>query len=162
MPGKVISGARAKLGIYDPATAKTSVKGIFNNVTYNFTYDVQPAYIIGRYGPAELDYTAMEVVNITCSGWRVFGHGAHVEAAVPRVQDLMLSDYITLALIDRQTEEQGGGDGRFATITSVRPTGYSSTISARGLVEVTITFAGIMLSDESTNNAESATSTSLP
>jgi hypothetical protein len=45
---KVMSGARAKFGIVDPATGKARYLGIFNNVSYGLTYDAQPAYILGR------------------------------------------------------------------------------------------------------------------
>jgi hypothetical protein len=44
----------------------------------------------------------------------------------------------------------------------VRPTGYSTTISARNLEEITVTFVGIFVDDESTQNAEDPTSVDLP
>lgn len=158
---KVMSGARAKLGIYDPSTGKTRVVGLFNNVSYGLTYETQPAYILGRYSPAEIDYTAQNEVSISCSGYRVIDHGAHVEAGVPKLQDLLTSDYIELAIIDRQ-REASGADGRIAKFRQVRPTGYSTTISARNLEELSVTFVGILVDDESTTNNENVGSTDLP
>lgn len=158
---KVMNGARAKMGIYDPSTGLTHIVGLFNNVSYNMTYEAQPAYILGRFSPAEIDYTSMDVVSITCSGFRVVDHGPHVEAGVPKLQDLLLAEYITLTIIDRQREAQGL-DGRIAIFKNVRPTGYSTTISARNLEEITVTFVGLAVDDESTTNAESAQSTNLP
>lgn len=156
-----MSGARAKLGIYDPATGKTRVIGLFNNVSYGLTYETQPAYILGRYSPAEIDYTAQNEVSIQCSGYRVIDHGPHTEAGVPKLQDLLNADYIELAIIDRQREAQGL-DGRIAKFRQVRPTGYSTTLSARNLEELSVTFVGILVDDESTTNNENAGSTNLP
>jgi len=158
---KVMNGARAKMGIYDPSTGLTHIVGLFNNVSYNMTYEAQPAYILGRYSAAEIDYTSMDVVSITCSGFRVVEHGPHVEAGVPRLQDLLTSEYIHLAIIDRQREAQGA-DGRIAIFKNCRATGYSTTISARNLEEITVTFVGLLVDDESTTNSESALSTNLP
>src|SRR4051812_16727508 len=104
---KVMSGARAKMSIYDPATGLSHVVGLFNNVSYNMTYETQPAYILGRYSAAEVDYTSMDLIAITCSGFRVIEHGPFVEAGLPKLQDLLLSEYITLDIFDRQREALG-------------------------------------------------------
>jgi hypothetical protein len=157
MPPKVMSGARAKLGILDPATGQAQYLGIFNNVSYGLTYDAQPAYILGRYGPAEIDYTAQEPVNISASGWRVINHGAHADAKVPNLKDLLNHEYLTLTIVDRQNPNVN-----IATFRNVRPTGYSTTLSARNLEEITVTFVGIFVDDESTSNAEHPTALSLP
>lgn len=159
---KVMSGARAKLAIVDPNTGQAVVVGIFNNVSYGLTYDVQPAYILGRYSPAELDYTAQEPVSITCSGWRVVKQGPHVTARVPKLQDLLTADYLELTVIDRQTEANDPNNARIAKFHSVRPTGYSTTITARQLEEVTVTFVGLLVDDESTTNAEHSSAANLP
>lgn len=156
-PPKVMNGARAKVGFIDPKTNQTKYVGIFNNVSYGLTFDAQPAYILGRYSPAEIDYTAQEPVNITCSGWRVFEHGAHVEGQVPNLKDLLNHEYITITILDRQNPTKN-----LATFRNVRPTGYSTTISARNLEEVTVTFVGIFVDDESTANAEDPSSLDLP
>jgi hypothetical protein len=156
-----MTGARAKLGIYNPATGKTKTIGIFNNVSYGLTYDTQPAYILGRYSAAEIDYTSQEVVNINASGYRVINHGPHTEAGVPKLQDLLTADYLTLAILDRQLEANGG-DGTIAKFHSVRPTGYSTTISSRNLEEITITFVGVLVDDEDTTNTERVGSMDLP
>lgn len=158
---KVMNGARATLGVYDPATGTFKAVGIFNNVSYGLTYDAQPVYILGRYSPAEIDYTSQEPVSITASGWRVIEHGPHVDAAIPKLQDLLTHEYLELAVSDRQ-RAAGGADGRIAKFRQVRPTGYSTTISARQLEEVTCTFMAILVDDESTTNAEGFGSTELP
>jgi hypothetical protein len=154
---KTMSGARAKFGVIDPATGEAKYIGIFNNVSYGLTYDAQPVYILGRYSPAEIDYTAQEPVSITASGWRVIDHGAHVEGKVPKLQDLLNHEYLTLTIVDRQNPTKN-----IATFRNVRPTGYSTTISARNLEEISVSFVGIFVDDESTVNAEDPTSIDLP
>lgn len=161
MAARVMSGARARLGIFNPATGRTKTVGIFNNVSYGLTYDTQPAYILGRFSAAEIDYTAQELVNITASGYRVVDHGPHVEAGIPKLQDLLTHDYLTLAIMDRQ-KEVNGQDGTIAKFHSVRPTGYSTTISARNLEEISCSFVGILVDDESTQNTERPDSVDLP
>jgi hypothetical protein len=154
---KVMSGARAKFGILDPATGQAKYLGIFNNVSYGLTYDAQPAYILGRYSPAEIDYTAQEPVQITASGWRVIDHGPHADGKVPNLKDLLKHEYLTLTIVDRQNPSKN-----IAVFRDVRPTGYSTTISARNLEEITVTFVGIFVDDESTANAEDPSALDLP
>lgn len=154
MPPKVMNGARAKLGIVTPTG--TRYIGIFNSVSYGLAFAAEPAYILGRYSAAEIDYTAQEVVQINCSGWRVVDHGPHAEAGVPNLADLLTHEYITLQILDRQTNKI------VATFRDVRPTGYQTTINARQLEEVSVTFVAILVDDESTENAEAGTALDIP
>lgn len=158
---QVFHGARAKLGIYDPASGLTRIVGLFNNVSFGLSYEVQEAYILGKHAPAATTYTAQNPVNITASGYRVIQHGPHVEAGLPRLQDLLLAEYIELTIIDRQTEALGG-DSRVYKFHDVRPTGYSTTISARQQTELSMTFIGILVDDESVTNAERPDAAVLP
>jgi hypothetical protein len=158
---KTMNGARAKLGIYDPSTGQTRYIGIFQNVSYGLTFQAEPVYILGKFAAAEIDYTSQDVVQITASGWRVIEHGPHVEAGVPRLQDLLSHEYLELAISDRQREAQGK-DGRIAKFRNVRPVGYSTQISARQLEEVTVNFVAILVDDESTTNNEHPSAMQLP
>ncbi len=155
----VVSGARCK--VYIGASGSTDTQnsqpvGIFNSISYGLTYDALPVFILGRYSAAEIDYTAQDVIGITCSGWRVVNHGAHADGQLPKLQDLLNADYISMIVEDRKT------GAKLASITSVRPTGYSTTISARQLEEITVNFVGILVSDETAENDEAAGSTDLP
>lgn len=156
MPAKTMHGARAKVFIADPNGGKPQLVGIFNNVSWGLTYDVQPVNILGRFSPDELVYTAQEPVTVTASGFRVVNAGPHTIAKVPNLIDLLTHEYIELTINDRQT----GSD--VAKIHSVRPTGYSTTLSARALEEVTITFMGLLVDDEDTTNTERPDSATLP
>lgn len=161
MPPKVMSGPRALVGIYDPATGKTRIIGLFSNVSYSLSYETQAANILGAYAPVEIDYVGQNEVPITCSGYRVIDHGAHVDPAVPKLQDLLTHEYIELTIIDRQ-RQNAGGDGRIAKFRNVRPTGYSSGMQARNLTELTVNFVAIHVDDESATNNEAAGAANLP
>ena len=134
--------------------------GIFTNVSYAMSYDTADLYILGRYSAGAIEYTGAEVVTITCTGWRAITRGPYVVAGVPRLQDLLQSDYLSLALIDRQLESTGA-DGRIATFSNVRATGFSTGVASRAAADVTVTFKAILLSDESVTNVESPQSTTL-
>jgi hypothetical protein len=150
MAAKTMTGARAQLIVADPTTGEGKVVGIFNNVSWGLAYDAQPVYILGRYSPAETVYTAQEAINISATGYRVVGAGAHVSAKVPNLNSLMAHEYMELAVYDRQSQKQ------IAKIHSVRPTGYSTSVAARGVQEISVNFIGLLVDDESTENTETA------
>jgi hypothetical protein len=152
-PPKTMHGARAQL-IVDG-----EVVGIFTSFSYGLQYDTQDVYILGRLSAAEIVYTAQETVNCTASGWRIVNNGPHRAAKVPTLQELLEHEYITLAIFDRQSDDP---NARIATIQDVRPTGYSTTINSRQLQEVSVSFKGILVSDESGENAEPQGSSNLP
>lgn len=156
-PPKIMTGARAKVGLLDPTTGQIDFVGIYNNVSYAVTFDAQPAFILGRYSAADSEYTAAEPVNITASGYRVYGHGAHAAGKLPKLQDLLRSEYLVFVLVDRANPTKA-----MAQIRKVRPTGFSTTISARNLQEMSMTYMGLLCDDESTDNEEAPESMDLP
>jgi hypothetical protein len=139
---RVVNGARVKVLIQKAGEAP-KVIGIFNNLSYQVALDVQPAFILGRYSAASLDYTAMEPVNITARGWRVVGQGAHEAAAVPRLQEMLTAEPIIFQVFDRLTNQN------IATITNVRASGHSNEFAARQQSELPVSFLGLIPSDES-------------
>ena len=155
MPAKVLSGARAKLGFYDGQNV--NYVGIFSDISYGVTYDVQPAWILGRYSAAELDYTAMEVVHITANGFRIVDHGWFQDAMFPSLSQLMDANYMTMSVLDRQTNKE------VARIDYVRPVAATGGFSARQLSTSTHTYMGLLVNDESQpDNNESPGAMSLP
>jgi len=158
---KVLTGARCRVSVYDPASGKSKTIGLFNTVSWGLSYETQPAFILGRYSPADITFTAANEISINCGGYRVIDHGPHVDGAIPKLQDLLNHEYIELTVIDRQSESNGK-DGRITKFRQVRPTGYHTSISARGQVEMTCSFVGIRVDDESATNSESPGSTDLP
>jgi len=150
MASNIMTGARALVRI-QRGTTEEPITGIFTNISYGYTYDTQPAYILGRYSAAAIDYTALEVVNITASGWRIVGRpgGIHDLAALPKLEELLKAPIITITITDRQNP-----DKILTTIKHVRCTGVSTGYSSRQMSEATFTFVGISVDDEGTVNNE--------
>lgn len=151
---KVMSGARAKIGFIEQNV--TNYIGIYNNFSYSVRYDVAPAYILGRYSAASLDYTSMEVVQATAVGYRVIGHGPHTVGRLPKLADLLNHNSIVIACFDRLNPNKA-----IAQISDVRPAGYSTTIAARQLEDVSMQYVGILCDDEDTDNVEAPSSMDL-
>lgn len=151
---KVITGARAQLSISGPNGA--GVVGIFNNVSWGMSYGAEPIFILGRYSPDEIVYTSQEAVSVSASGWRVIDNGAHVAAQMPSLDEIMTSPYLELIITDRQTGK------KIAHIHSVRPTSYNTSLANRQPEEISISFMGLLVDDESTINQELGSATKLP
>jgi hypothetical protein len=159
---KVVSGARCKIGFIpggNQQNAQPTWVGIYNNVNYGVRYDAVPAYILGRYSAASIDYVAAELVNVTCSGYRVVDHGPYKAGRLPKLQDLISQDFIVIAIMDRVTGKE------IARFTNVLAIGFDTTIAAKQLEEMTLTYVGIYHDDEETlsqgGTAEAAGSTDI-
>src|ERR1022692_1430526 len=124
--GQIMSGARAKVGFYSPSTGLLTIVGIFSSVDYGLNYTTEPAFLLGRFSAGANEYTSQDIIRITCSGFRVIGHGPFKDAGVPALQDLLLTGYIQLGIVDRQSELKGVQDARIAKFTEVRPTGFTT------------------------------------
>lgn len=160
---RTMTGARAKVGLVDTETGNVRFIGIFDSCSYSCSYTAEPIFILGRYSAADTEYTAAEVVSITCSGFRVLGHGWHRGAALPALQDLMRAGYIEMTVVDRLSEADGKYDGgRIAKIKKVRPTGGGGGYSARQLSQISMNYIGLLCDDESTENNEHPTAMDLP
>lgn len=156
MAAKIMHGARAKVFMVDPVLGQAVVVGIWNNFSYQVTYDVQPAFILGRFSAAELTTTGVEPVSITAQGWRVVNHGPFKTGRLTNIKDLLNQEYLLLQVYDRQTKQY------VASIRGCLPTGTSSTVSAKQLQESTNTYLGLLLDDEDTENNEAADAADLP
>lgn len=152
MAGKIMHGARAQVII----NGKTV--GIFTNVSWGSAYDVQPAFVLGAYGPVALEYTAAEPIGMSCSGWRIVHHGPHTEdgGSMPKLQDLLTAEDMTFSIYDRQTKEL------VCTVTGVKHAGFSTQIANRQLEEMSLNFVGLRYSDEDAKNQEAADASQLP
>ena len=158
---KTLTGARLYLGVYNPATGKTSIKGSFQSISWGLNYTAEPIYTLGNFGPKEIVYTSQDAISITGSMWHSFEHGAHAEAEIPALQSLLLYENLELVLTDKQAEAQGK-DGRVAKFRGVVPLGYQTSVSSRQTKEITVTFMALRVDDESVTNAESPGSPNLP
>lgn len=157
---KVLHGARGILWLGN------SPAGVFNTVQYGINYDVQPAFILGRFGAAELVYTGMEVIQLSMGGYRVTDHGPFSvidketgARLVPRLQDLLEYDDIAVSLHDRLEEDPNKA---IMVVTMCKPVGFNSTMAARALSDLSVTMQGLHLHDEEGEQDESAGANDLP
>ena len=143
-------GARAKVFV------NNQLVGIYETCTYNMNIGTEPIHLLGRYSPDEITPTSYEAVTVSCSGFRVVGQGPHVLPAVPKLQDLIALEGVTLTVVDRQTG--------LAILTAIGcvANSYNGNHNARATSRVTVNYTGLRISDESGAQDESAGAVSLP
>ncbi len=149
-PGKILGGARMIVYIDGLPV------GSFNTISWGLTYDAQTAYILGRSSAAAIEYTGMEPINVSASGWRIMDAGPHQVASIPALDNLLKSGYLELALIDRVSGKAIG------KIHSCRALGYNTSAATKSLMEVNYNFIGMLLADENTDNNEATGASVLP
>lgn len=158
--GKVLHGARVKV-LFGGVPV-----GIFTDCSYQYSIDDQEAYILGRYGPAEIALVGAQPISGNLNGWRVIdfspfkqlgrGNNDSPIRLVPMLQDLLRHEDTTLTLVDRVT-------GKFiANVIGVRTLGVGSGVQNRQLSTVGIPFKGLALTDENGTSAEPGDAADLP
>lgn len=150
MPSKVLTGARAKVYV------NNKLVGIYETCTYNMNIGTEPIHLLGRYSPDEITPTSYEAVTISCSGFRIVGQGPHVLPAVPKLQDLLTLEAVTLAIVDRQS------GATILTAIGCVPNSYNGNHNARATSRITINYTGLRLSDEAGDQDEGAGAVNLP
>lgn len=154
--GKVVDGARAKLARFDRNTNQAEILGIFDSVSFQINHDVQAVNILGRYTAAELVTTAVDPVAISASGWRVPNNGKHIQGGLTAIEQLMFQEYMEMLLIDRKTNIT------LAKVSYVLPVSAAEQVSNRSLMTLNMNYMGIILSDESVDQAEGPGAVDLP
>jgi len=145
-----MTGARAK--VY----ANEELVGIYESCTYNANFGNEAVHILGRFSPDEIVITSSEAVPVNCSGFRVIGSGVHKLPKVPKLQDLLNLENITLVVSDRQTGEIT------MTLVEAKVTGHSGGVQARATSKVSVSYLGTKMADEEGDQDESAGAASLP
>ena len=145
---KVFHGARGQVFV------NGQISGIFSSISYGVDIDVSPAFVLGRFSPMELDVLAQEAISLTCTGWRVLNEGPYSGSiGVPKLQDLLTVDDITISLYDRQT-------GNFImTVVGCKSQGWSSGLDSKAQQTLTVRFLGLRLEDEEGDQGEAASAT---
>lgn len=137
---KVFTGARAKVYV------DNVLVGIFDSCTYAVNIGAEAIHILGRYSPAEITQTSYEAVTANCSGFRIIGNGGHLLPKVPKLQDLLNLETITLAMIDRQGAQN---DPPVMVVQNCIPISYSTGANAKATSRIQVTYMGTHASDES-------------
>jgi len=136
---KVFTGARAKVYVDD------ILVGIFDSCTYTVNVGAEPIHILGRYSPSEITQTSYEAVTVNCSGFRIIGNGGHVLPKMPKLQDLLNLETITLAMVDRQKED----NTPIMVVQNCIPINYSTGANAKASSRIQVTYMGTHVFDES-------------
>lgn len=133
---KILTGARAKISI-----AGNTV-GLFANCSWSIRQDKAPAYILGRYNPAEITPTSQEPVSISLTGYRVVDAGPYAVANATLLRGLLEEEDFDVTVYDRQTFKT------IFTAVGCRVSGWSSGVAARGVSDVRIDIIGLKGEDE--------------
>jgi len=141
---KVFTGARAKVYV------DNVLVGVFDSCSYAVNIGAEPIHILGRYSPAEITQTSYEAVTVNCSGLRVIGNGGHVLPKVPKVQDLLQLEYVTLSMVDRQSTD----NTPVMTVQNCIPINYSTGANAKATSRIQVTYLGTHHSDEAGDQDE--------
>jgi hypothetical protein len=150
---KVIHGARAILSVSGKKV------GFFANCSWNVNLDVAPVYIIGRLSAAELVYTGAEVVSVTAAGFRIMDQGAFGSTSgvqlIPKLTEMLTYEDISIELTDRSAADPA--KATIMKVSNCKATGFSSQVSPRSLQEFTVTFQGLVYTDETADTNEEPT-----
>jgi len=133
---KILTGARAKVSIAG------NIVGLFANCSWSVRQDKAPAYILGRYNPAEITPTSQEPIQISLTGYRVVDAGPYAVANATLLRGLLDEEDFDVTIIDRQTGKQ------IFTAVGCRVSGWSSGVAARGVSDIRIDIIGIRGEDE--------------
>lgn len=133
---KILTGARAKISIAG------TIVGLFANCSWSVRQDKAPAYILGRYNPAEITPTSQEPVTLSLTGYRVVDAGPYKVANATLLKGLLEEEDFLVAVIDRQT-----GKTIFQAF-GCRVTGWSSGVAARGVSDIRVDIIGLKGEDE--------------
>jgi hypothetical protein len=125
--------------------------GIFTDVSWSFGYIDAEVDILGRFGPAAIEYVGASVVSGTASGWRVVNYGALASGLLPTLDQLLNwgpEQDVILEIQDRTT-------GKDVTkITNVKMLSYETGVANKNLSTVRVAFKGIGIEEDTIVNSE--------
>jgi hypothetical protein len=145
----IFSGAKAKLFI------DNKLVGVFTSCTYSVSYDLAPAYILGRHGVAEFTYTGMAPVSLNLTGYRVIGSGPYAINVAPELKELISHSGVLIKVVDRETDKD------ILSVLDCFCSGYSTGFNSRSVSDVSFTLLGRSLSDETTDGSEPSNDTKI-
>lgn len=153
---QILTGARAKimLTIGDGPNATIKTVALFNNCTWQIRQGKEPAFILGRFSPAEITPTTQESVSMTLSGFRIIEQGPYT-MGVSKLQDLLNEGDFMVSVEDRQTKKT------IFKAHGCRIQGWSSGVAARGVSDIRLDVIGMIGEDESGAQEESEGANSI-
>ena len=137
-------------------SVNSKVCGIFDSCNWNITHGAEAVHILGRHSAVEIAITSAEAISVSCSGFRLIDNGVHVLPAVPKLQDIMNLENITLSIKDRATGKN------LAIIQNCKAVSHSGGVQTKALSRVQINYLGTMFEDESGAQSEASGAADLP
>lgn len=156
MKQTIFNGQRAKVYIQTGGDqGQKKLIGLFTNVSGSLGYSVQEAYILGRSSVAEFVYTGMEPVRLSLSGFRVINSGPFAIQTVPKLQEILQYEGITVEVEDRTTG-----------LTALKVFDcfierFSFGFGARSISNIEVSMVGSTYGDESADFAEAPGATKI-
>ena len=147
---KILTGARVKIYV------QNQLVGVFETCSYSMSYGTEAIHLLGSYAAQEILINSSEAIQITCGAFRLVGQGPHVLPAVPKLSDLLSFESVTLAVVDRQSGET------ILTAIGCVPNSYSGNHNARASSRVSITYMGLVITDESSQGDAESNNVTLP
>lgn len=150
---QILTGARAKILVNGVPV------GLFANCSWSIRQEKVPAYILGRYNPAEITPTSQEPVQLTLTGYRVVDAGPYAVANATLLKDLLLEEDFTVIVLDRRAGDGEGGSQPkpIFTANGCRVTGWSSGVAARGVSDIRVEIIGLVGWDEASTDGDNET-----
>ena len=149
MAAKTFTGARAKIYV------DNVLVGLFESCSYSVNISAEPIHTLGRYGAQEIVPNSYEAITVNCSGLRIIDQSEFVLPKMPKLQDLLNLESVTLSITDRQTGEN------IMTVIGCVPVSSSGGYQTKSTSRIQITYMGIKYEDESGTQDE-GDATSLP
>ena len=154
---KVITGGRTVVSITGPSGGPVPI-GIFDSISTTEAITSEDIHILGRYSPAELSLTGYNAVQVTCSGFRVYGYGVKALGQFPTMAQLLGLGSVTLTVSDRENPKGPA----LATIINCLPDTNSNNYTSRATSKISITYKGQFMVDESAPNDSEIGAADLP
>jgi len=137
---KVMVGAKAKVYV------DNVLVGIFDSCDYSVNVGAEAIHLLGRFSPAEITPTSYEAVSLNCSGFRLIGNGGHILPKMPKLQDLITLETVTISVVDRSAQ---AGSLPILTVENCVPVSYGTGYSAKSTSRIRISYLGTKAHDES-------------
>lgn len=151
---QILTGARAVLQFINPAGQAKTV-GVFTTANWSVRQEKAPAFILGRFNPAELTPVSQEAVAISLSGFRVVDASPYEIANATALKGLLDEEDFVLQVVDRRTKKV------IFRASGCRVSSWSSGVQARSISDVRLEVVAIIAEDEF-NSQDEDSSGSIP
>lgn len=153
---KVITGGRSVVSI-DNGSGPVVI-GIFDSCSISESISSEDIHLLGRFSATEVTLVSYNVVNVQCSGFRVYGFGVKALGKFPTLNALLGLGPVTITVADRLNPT----GAPMATIIGCLPDSNSNNFQTRATSKINISYKGLAVTDESAPNDSEAGAVDLP